>query len=323
MLTVKEVVDILKGEVIGNLSTKILGFGDIETAKEDELSFTFTKEDIEKIKYSKSKVIICRPLFFINANKTFIFTDKTFDHCLYILANYFQKNKKTKIVESNYFGKGCIISSKSFVNENVSIGDGTKIDIGVVIESNVTIGKNCVISPNVTIKENTIIGDGVFIDSGACIGNEAFWCYTKDGFKGLVPGVKGVEIGNNVYIGANTTIGKGVLRKTKIGNNSTIGSLTAIAHDTVIGENARLVSQTGIAGQCTIGNNAMFYGQVGMADKVTVGNNVTIYAKSGVKDDIEDNLEISGIPALKHKDNLRIILKQRKEYFNGKKEREK
>ena len=77
------------------------------------------------------------------------------------------------------------------------------------------------------------------------------------------------------------------------------------------------MSLTGIASRCTIGNNNEFYGQVGVADRIKIGNNTIIYAKSGIRENISDGEEISGIPGMKHKDNLKMVIKQRREFYKN------
>lgn len=309
---------LIEGEIFGRKDIKINDFSSIEKANIDDITFAFTPRDKEKIKLTKSKVIISQPMFFLNQDKTFIFTKKSFNEVLYILTRYFNENKNIP-EKINSFGKNCQIKTKCIGSKNIVIGNNTVIKEGTVLEENVTIGENCIINQNVVIKEGSKIGNNVVIDCGACLGAESFWGAKIKGENKQVLGLKGVEIGDNVYIGANSTIEKGVLKATIIEKNSKIGSLVTIAHDTEVGENNRIVSLTGIAGCCTIGNDNEFYGQVGVADNIKIGNNVVVYAKSGIREDILDGEEISGIPGMKHKDNLKMVIKQRREFYKNEK----
>ena len=322
-MRVEELSKLIDGEIFGRKDIEINDFNIIEKANNNEVTFAFTPKELEKISLTKAKVIISRPIFFLNQDKIFVFTEKSFSEVLYILTNYLNKNKNT-LKKDNIFGKNCQIETKYIGNKNITIGNNTIIKLGAVIEENVYIGENCIINQNAVIKEGTQIGNNTIIDCGACLGAESFWGVKINGENKQVFGLKGVEIGDNVYIGANSTIEKGVLTTTTIEKNSKIGSLVTIAHDTKIGENNRIVSLTGIAGCCTIGNNNEFFGQVGVADNIKIGDNVTIYAKSGIRENISDGEEISGIPGMKHKDNLKMVIKQRREFYkNGKESRKK
>lgn len=310
-MTVDELASLIDGEVFGQRNIKINGFNNLDEALENEVSFLFSDDDMRKIEKSKSKIIISKPLFFLNQQKTFIFTLKSFEEILYLIVEYFNNNNQNR---------NEIISEKSNIASNVSLGKNVIIKSGAVIEEDVTIGDNSIINQNVIVKKGSLIGKNTIIDCGACIGAESFWGVQLSGINHQIKGLKGVNIGNNVYIGANSTIEKGVLRATKIGDNTKIGSLVTIAHDTVIGNNTRIVSQTGIASQCNIGDNVLLYGQVGIKDKINIGNNVTIYAKSGIRENIKDDEKISGIPGIKHKDNIKMLVKNRREFLkDGKK----
>ena len=317
-MNVEILSNLIEGEIFGRKDIKINDFSTIEKANVEDITFAFTPRDKEKIRLTKSKVIISQPMFFLNQDKTFIFTKKSFNEVLYILTRYFDENKNIP-GKINYFGKNCQIKTKYIGSKNIVVGNNTVIKEGTVLEENVTIGENCIINQNVVIKEGSKIGNNVVIDCGVCLGAESFWGAKIKGENKQVLGLKGVEIGDNVYIGANSTIEKGVLKPTIIEKNSKIGSLVTIAHDTELGENNRIVSLTGIAGCCTIGNDNEFYGQVGIADNIKIGNNVVVYAKSGIREDILDGENISGIPGMKHKDNLKMVIKQRREFYKNEK----
>lgn len=315
-MKVEMLAKLIEGEVFGRKDLEIKNFNCLEEADIDEVSFAFTNEEKEKLARTKSKVIISQPMFFLEQNKSFIFTEKSFSEVLYILTDLFSNNIK-KIKKENTYGENCDLESTCIGKYNVSIGKNTRIKYGAILEEDISIGENCVINQNVVIKKGSKIGNNVIIDCGACIGAEAFWGVKIRGENKQLRGLKGVNIEDNVYIGANSTIEKGVLLTTTVGKNTKIGSLVTIAHDTKIGENNRIVSLTGIASRCTIGNNNEFYGQVGVADRIKIGNNTIIYAKSGIRENISDGEEISGIPGMKHKDNLKMVAKQRREFYKN------
>ena len=322
-MTVEELAKLIDGDIMGYRNAEINGIGTMESAEKDELVFAFRKVAIEKIHETKSKIIISRPLFYLKNDKTFIFTLKSMEEVFYTVMQALAREKEIREPMEGFRGEGCVLEEGSYVHKNSYIGANTVVSPGVVIEKNVKIGDNCVIHPNAVIKEDSILGDGAIIDSGACIGAEPFRAVRLKNRMINVKGLKGVSIGDGSFIGANTSIEKGVLLTTIIGKFCTIGGIVTIAHDCRVGDNVRMVSQTGIAGECTVGNNTMMYGQVGVADKINIGNNVTIFAKSGVRSDIADNKSVSGIPAIDHRDNLKLMVSQRKEFSNYAKRKKK
>lgn len=303
MIDIKTIAEKINGTVMGCESLQVNGINKLEWANKEEISYSFTRFHRKQEINSKAKVIITRPFFALEYKKTYIFTEKSLDEILKKINKLF-----LNIEDIN---NNIEISPNSYIDKtNVSIGKGTKICSGAVIEKNVSIGKNSIIGSNAVIKEGSILGDFVNIDSGAIIGNESFFSIEINNNLELIEGKKSVIIENNVFIGANSTIGKGVYRNTIIGENSKLGSIVAIGHDTIIGKNCKIVSQSGVAGLCTVGDNVTIFAQVGIADEVTIGNNVIIFAKSGVHNNINSFSQVSGIPAIDHKKNLKLVTQQ-------------
>ncbi|MGL6065741.1 MAG: hypothetical protein ACRC0R_01590 [Cetobacterium sp.] len=311
MVEIRKIAEILEGVIVGNEFLEIEGISTLEWAKDSDIAFAFKKKEFNKIEKSNAKVIIAHPFFVIDSSKTYIFTEKKLDEILLLVSNILQKKIKIGIGESNF--ENYEIHKRAFLETGVQVGHGTIIGPGTNIESGVIIGKNCKINSNVSIKEGTVIGENVILDSGVCLGAESFFRIIENGKTVLLTGMKGVEIQNGTFIGANSTIEKGIFRRTTVGENSVIGSLTTIGHDTIVGTNCKMVSQSGIAGKTTIGNNVTIFAQVGIADDVVIEDDVTIFAKSGVKGYIKSGETISGIPACNHKENMKAIIKLRRD----------
>ncbi len=165
------------------------------------------------------------------------------------------------------------------ITSQCSIGSGSKIGNNVVIEGPVKIGKNC------------------NIQSGVTIGVAGFGFYEWQGRRYPLPHFAGVEIGDDVWVGANTVIAAGVLHPTRIGNSTIIDSLVQIAHNVEIGEGCAIASQAGIAGSTKIGNRVQIGGQAGIAGHIQIGDSVVIAAQSGVTKSIPAGLTVAGFPA--------------------------
>ena len=198
-----------------------------------------------------------------------------------------------------------VISGKnSFVGLNVIMGENVKIGHNSIIENNVKIGNNCSIGSNVIIR-NSIIDDNVHILDGAIIGKKGFG-FIPNNFKNLrYPHVGYVHIKKNCEIGCGSTIDRGSLSVTIIGENTYLDNQVHIAHNVKIGKNCIIAGQVGIAGSSTLGNNVIIGGQAGISGHLKIGNNVKIGGGSGVIKNIADNSKVMGYPAKNFKNFIR------------------
>lgn len=192
----------------------------------------------------------------------------------------------------------CFISPSATVADGAEIGDGSTIAASVFIGTGVVIGKNCCIGHGATIT-NAIIGDNAIIHPGVRIGQDGFG-FAKSSKYGLVkvPQLGRVIIGNNVEIGANTTIDRGTSGDTVIGDFTKIDNLVQIGHNVRTGRGCIIVSQTGISGSTVLGNGVILGGQSGLAGHLKLGDGVQCSAQSGVMQDIEAGSVVGGTPAV-------------------------
>ena len=189
-----------------------------------------------------------------------------------------------------------IVEAGAVIGANVAIGSGSYIGPNATIAANCQIGRNCSIGPS-TSMQYCLLGDDVIIHTGARIG--------QDGF-GFVPGATGLNkmpqlgrviIQNAVEIGANTTVDRGTLDDTVIGEGTKIDNLVQIGHNVVIGRNCAIAAFVGMSGSSTIGDGCLIGGRVGIADHIKIGNGVQLAATSSVMNDIPDGEKWAGTPA--------------------------
>ncbi|MHB0950429.1 MAG: UDP-3-O-(3-hydroxymyristoyl)glucosamine N-acyltransferase [Allorhizobium sp.] len=201
---------------------------------------------------------------------------------------------------------GVVVDPMAVIGASVEIGSGSHIGAGAVIGQGVRIGRGCSISAGATVQA-ALIGNNVIIHNGARIG--------QDGF-GYAPGPSGmlkiVQIGrviiqDNVEIGANTTIDRGTMDDTVIGEGTKIDNLVQIGHNVRIGRHCGIVSQVGIAGSSKIGDGVMIGGACGINGHVTIGDGAQIAAMSGVLSDVPPGERYGGVPARPMKDYLRDV----------------
>ena len=177
----------------------------------------------------------------------------------------------------------------------------------MIIGRDVQIGADCHIEANVVIRDHTFIGDRVIIQSGAIIGSDAFYFKRENGkhLKWTTGGK--VVIHDDVYIGANCTINRGVSGATVIGRGTKLDCLCQVGHGAVIGEDCLLTAQVGIAGKTIIGDRCKFYGQSGVAHGLIIEDDVTVLAKSGVSMNLKAGKTYFGVPAIEARQHMREI----------------
>ena len=181
-------------------------------------------------------------------------------------------------------GAGVAVGALAVIGENAVIGDGSWIGAGSVIGAEVVGGKKCKIYPRVVIYAGTSLGDRVIVHAGAVLGSDGFG-YVRDGKSGRYekfPQMGTLRIGDDVEIGANTTIDRGALDATVIGRGSKIDNLVHVGHNVVIGEDVVLAAQVGISGSCVIENGVVMGGQAGIGDHAKIEAGVILGGQSGV-----------------------------------------
>ena len=222
------------------------------------------------------------------------------------------------------------ISDKANVDPSAQLGAGCRVEAGAFIGKNVELGKNCWIQANATIQDGVKMGDDCIVASNACVshciaGNKVYIypgaMIGQDGF-GFAMGILGptkvpqlgrVIIGNDVEIGANTTVDRGAMGDTVIGDGCRIDNLCQIAHNVKLGSCCVIVAQVGIAGSCEFGDYVVAGGQSGFAGHLKICSMTQIAAQSGVMNNVTEPGQIlMGSPAVPHMDFMRqnVILKK-------------
>lgn len=276
------IAQLIGAEIVGDNNGFVTGINEIHKVEKGDLVF------VDHPKYYTT----C-----INSAATFIIIDKKTDcpddKALLIVDEPFEAYLKIVKFYRPFVPSTKMISDTSFV------GEGTVLMPGAYVGNQVSIGKNCIIHPNVVILDHCIIGDDVIIQAGTVIGSDAFYYNKKtnrDIYYKKMTSCGRVLIENNVEIGANCSIDRGVSHDTIIGAGTKLDNLIHIGHDTIVGKNCLFAGQVGIAGASTIEDNVILWGQVGVSKTLTVGKDAIVYAQSGVKDSIAGGKVYFGSP---------------------------
>jgi UDP-3-O-[3-hydroxymyristoyl] glucosamine N-acyltransferase len=177
----------------------------------------------------------------------------------------------------------------------------------VTLGNHVKVGRNCLIHANVSVYDHCVIGDNVVIHANTVIGADAFYYQKRAGRYVQFTSCGRVVIADDVHIGANCTIDRGVTGDTYIGEGTRIDNLVHIGHDTRVGRNCLFASQVGLAGCVVVEDRVTLWGQVGCISDVVLGEGCVVYAQSGISKDLAPGKTYFGSPAEEIKKKYREI----------------
>lgn len=282
-VAIKWIASLINAELIGDENAQATGINEIHSVKKGDLVFVDHPKYYSKCLNSEASFIIINKKVEAPDDKTLLVAEDPFE-------------AYAKIV--NHFN--VFLPSEKLISKSAVIGKDTVIMPNVFIGNDVSIGDKCIIHPNVSIYDNTIIGNNVEVHSGTVIGSDAFYFNSKKNrevWYKKMPSCGRVVIEDDVEIGSNCTIDRGVSADTKIGRGCKLDNLIHIAHEVELGRNCLIASQVGIAGATKLGDGVTLWGQAGISKTLQLGNNVTVLAQSGLGENIADNKIYFGTPA--------------------------
>lgn len=217
------------------------------------------------------------------------------------------------IDESAEIGENAAIGPHVFIGPRTKIGKNALIYPNCVIMEDVIIGDELRMYSNVSIRENVHIGDRAIIHGNTTIGSDGFGFAPNppEGYEKILQ-IGGVRIGDDVEIQANTSIDRGAIGHTKIGNGCKIDNQVQIAHGVEMGDHNVIAGCSGLAGSVKMGQWNAIGGMTGFANHINVGNFNQVAVKSGMMQDLKDNEIVAGYPAFDLMQFKRIVAVTRK-----------
>lgn len=281
---IKEIAALIEAQLIGNTEGAASGINEIHKVENGDLVFVDHPKYYQKCIQSAATYIIINQATEVPPGKALLLVAEPFEAYLKIV-NHFQPFQPITAP----------------IGIGSSVGTDTVIMHGAVVGNNVHIGNNCVIHPNVVIMDHTIIGNNVVIQGGTVIGSDAFYYNRKKDrpiqYKRMQSCGR-VVIEDDVEIGANCTIDRGVTADTIIGAGTRMDNLIHIGHDVNIGKNCLIAAQVGIAGATILEDEVMIWGQAGINKTLTIGKGAEVFAQSGVAASLEGGKRYFGSPAV-------------------------
>ena len=305
--SISEIAKLLDAPYSGNEGVEITGINEIHRVEKGDIVFVDHPKYYDKALHSAASVVLINKEVDVPEGKAIVICDDPFSSFNYIL---------------NYFNPFELVQEDKATD--CQVGEGTKIHPSVIIGKRVKIGKNCLIMPNVSIMNDVEIGDNVIIQSGTVIGSFGFYYKNRTEYFDRLNSCGSVLIEDNVEIGANCTIDRGVTAVTTIGKGTKMDNLIQVGHDTIIGKKCLIASQAGIAGCVNVGNEVTIWGQVGIASGISIGDKTVLYAQSGVGKSLEGNKTYLGSPVDESRAKFKemALMKRLPELFNKSKANE-
>lgn len=308
MITILELTKSLGAEFKGDGTCLITGIAPLNTAKSGQISFLDNPKYRKYLSTTMASAVILSPKHLSLCPTNAIVTDNPY-YAYARAANFFALKRKSKvgIHSSAIIGVDCQIAESAFIAANTVIGDRVFIGEKVVVEPGCVIGDDCQLAANtqlaanVTLYYGTHIGERGLVHSGVVIGADGFgFAQSSQGWY-KVPQLGGVKIGNDVEIGANTTIDRGALEDTVIEDGVKLDNQIQIGHNVKIGAHTIIAGCTAIAGSTIIGKYCIIAGSVDINGHITIADKTIVTAASCVSKSItEAGVYSSGTRAIEH-----------------------
>jgi UDP-3-O-[3-hydroxymyristoyl] glucosamine N-acyltransferase len=294
--TLAQLAELLDAELTGDGQCEITGLATLQNAGPGQLSFLSNPSYVGQLKSSQASAILIdeKHLDRCPGNKlvtripyvSFAKATALFDNSPIPPAGI---HKSASVDASAVLGKNASIAANTVIAANVSLGDDVVIGASCYVGENSSLGNACELHNNVTLYHGVVLGQNVKIHSGAVVGADGFG-FAFDGSKSVkIHQLGGVKIGDDVEIGAGSTIDRGALEDTEIGNGVKIDNQVQIGHNCKIGEHTIICGCAGIAGSVTIGKYCIMGGGSGVVGHLTIADKVQVSAMSLVSQSIPES----------------------------------
>lgn len=290
-------------DVEGDGSVEIRGFAPLESAGPGDLVFVRSERWAEPLAASRAGAVIAPPGVDCGGRPAIRSPQPGLDFARavrHLLAEEpappgvhatAQVAPDARIDASASIGPHCAIGP------DCDVGPRARLHANVTLYAGVRLGADCVLHAGCVLREATRLGDRVILQPGVVLGGDGFG-YAPDGEGGLekIPQLGRVVVGDDVEIGAGSTVDRGALGDTRIGSRVKIDNLVQIAHNCEIGDDAVIVAQAGLAGSTVVGRGAMIMGQAGLAGHLSVGERAFVGPQAGVHKDVPAGTRVFGHP---------------------------
>ena len=287
-MTVKQVADLVGGKLDGEGARDIRDVAGLETAGPDELTYAEGTRALQRAASARAGLILVREGEAIPGQTTLAVAQPKLAFIRAAEALRPPATPPPGIHSTAVIAPGVVVPADATVGphvvieRDVKLGAGTRLAAGVFLGEGVRVGAQCILHSHVTLYPGARIGNRVTLHAGVVVGSDGFGYVFAEGRHHKFPQLGKVIIEDDVEIGSNSTIDRGSLGVTMIGQGTKIDNLCQIAHNVRIGRHCVIAAQTGISGSVEIGDYVVLGGQVGIADHVRLEDHVMIGGRGAV-----------------------------------------
>lgn len=279
--TLGEIAEALGAELRGDPETRIHGLATLQAAEPGQISFLANPSYARYLEDSQASAVILSPAAADQSPTNVLLLDNPYLGYAR-LSHWFDPAPVAKpgihpsavVDESVTVPDSASIGAMVVIEADAVIGEGVVIGAGSVIGARCQLGAGTVLKPRVTLAHDVILGQRCHILSGAVLGSDGFGFANERGVWHRIAQVGRVVLGDDVEVGANTTIDRGALDDTVIGNGVKLDNLIQIAHNVSIGDHSAMAAKVGIAGSTRIGRYCVFGGASGVAGHLEIADQV-------------------------------------------------
>ena len=311
--TLREIVARLGGEAVGEAAVPITGVATLDSAGPSQVSFLANPRYRGRLATTRAGAVIVGPGDRDAARTPLIVSKNPYAYYARIVALFNPEpagepgiHPFAQVHGSATVDADAEIGAFVVIGEDAVVGKAARIGSHTVLGRGVRVGAGTRLHPRVTVYDGCSIGERCILHSGAVIGADGFGMARDEGAWVKIPQVGAVRIGDDVEVGANTTIDRGALDDTVIGDGVKLDNQIQIGHNTVIGAHTVIAGCTGISGSVRIGRDCVIGGAVGIVGHIEICDGVTISGFTFVTKSIaEPGTYTSGMPLMPHADWLR------------------
>ncbi|MBA3656021.1 MAG: UDP-3-O-(3-hydroxymyristoyl)glucosamine N-acyltransferase [Gemmatimonadaceae bacterium] len=313
-LTALAISELVRGELRGDASVTVCAVAPLDRAEKNQVSFLGNSRYSAIASATRAGVVLVTAELADSVTNVpvRIIVEKPNEAVLALLPFLYPESARAASIHATAMigrgarlGKNVVVDEYAIVGEGAALGDDVWVGSHAVIGDGVTIGAASRIFPHVALYSGAEVGERVILHAGSRIGSDGFGYVQRNGAHEKIPHVGRCIIGNDVEIGANTTIDRGSVDDTVIGAGTKIDNLVHIGHNCRIGRMCLIMAQAGIAGSVRIEDGCIIAGQAGLGGHITIGKGARIAGQAGVFGDVPAGESWSGYPARPHKESLR------------------
>lgn len=309
-LLLSEVAALVGGTIQGDADQRVVGVSSLGAAGPEHLSFLANRRYTQAARESRAGAILVGPDVDLGDRCTVVCEDpyRAFAEVMQRLHPY---TPPTPLVDSMAWVSptatvdGARIEAFAWVGPGAKVGPGTWVETGAVVGEGAVVGSDCRLMPKSVVMGGCQLGDRVWLNPGAVIGGEGFGFAPGPAGHTKIPQTGGVEVGDDVEIGANSCVDRGALETTHVRQGAKLDNLVQVGHAADIGEHSLMVAYSGVAGSTRLGRGVVLAAKAAVLGHLDIGDGAQVGVSSAVTKDQAPGARVTGVPAIEHRRWLR------------------